>query len=559
MLEVFLANDALEIVPLGGLGEFGMNMMAVSYGETTVVIDAGAMFPGPELLGVDLIVPDLTYLQDRRVSALVLTHGHEDHIGGVPYLWRLLDGPVYGTPFTLALVEPKLEEHEIDPGERLTPVAPGDRVQIGPIAIEFLRVTHSIPDCVGLAIHTPAGTLVHTGDFKSDQTPLDGQRMDLHRFATLGSEGVLALLADSTNIDRRGFTGSEIDVVGAFEEIFTSATGLLLVATFSSSIHRVQILVRLAERFNRKVAFLGRGMVGNSQIAQRLGHLTIPEGLLIRDSEVPNYAPNQVLCIATGSQGEPRSALSRVAVDDYRFVKVGPGDTVVFSARKIPGNEKAIGRIINHLTRRGAQIISETTKHVHVSGHASEEEIKLVHTLVRPRYFVPVHGEFRHLVEHKRVAERMTAGASHPVEVRLIETGDILRFDEDGAEVAGKAQTGRVLIDDTRVGEVADEVLRDRRHLAEDGIVLPVVAMRKQDGVLTGPPEIITRGVVTEATGEGLVQDGARLLAEVIGGLSVEQRTDPGLLRETIRVELRRFFKRRSGRRPLVLPVVMEI
>ena len=292
-LEAFLSNDALEIVPLGGVGEFGMNMMAVSCGETTIVIDAGAMFPGPDLLGVDLIVPDLTYLQDRRVAALVLTHGHEDHIGGVPYVWPLLEGPVYGTPLTLALVEPKLEEHQIDPGDALVTVAPGDRVVIGSITVEFLRVTHSIPDCVGLALHTPAGTLVHTGDFKVDQTPLDGQHMDLHRFATLGSEGVLALLADSTNIDRRGFTGSEIDVIGAFEEIFTSATGMLVVATFSSSLFRVQILVRLAARFGRKVAFVGRGMMQNSVIAQRLGHLAVPEGVQIRDSEVPNYPPTR--------------------------------------------------------------------------------------------------------------------------------------------------------------------------------------------------------------------------------------------------------------------------
>ena len=554
-----MSNDALEIVPLGGVGEFGMNMMAVSCGDTTIVIDAGVMFPGPELLGVDLIVPDLTYLQDRRVAALVLTHGHEDHIGGVPYVWPLLDGPVYGTPLTLALVEPKLEEHQIDPGDRLVTVAPGDRVVVGPITVEFLRVTHSIPDCVGLALHTPAGTLVHTGDFKVDQTPLDGQHVDLHRFATLGSEGVLALLADSTNIDRRGFTGSEIDVIGAFEEIFTSATGMLVVAAFSSSLYRVQILVRLAARFGRKVAFVGRGMMQNSVIAQRLGHLSIPEGVQIRDSEVPNYPPGQVLCISTGTQGEPRSALSRIAVDDHRHVKIGPGDTVVLSARAIPGNEKAIGRVINHLTRRGAKIITEANKHVHVSGHGSEEEIKLVHSLVRPRYFVPVHGEFRHLAEHKRIAERVTAGAARPVEVRLIENGDILRFDAEGAEVVGKAPTGRVLIDDTRVGEVADEVLRDRRHLAEDGIVLPVVAVRKQDGELARPPEIITRGVVTDASSDALAIDAVRLLTEVIGALSVEQRTDPGLLRETIRVELRRFFKRRSGRRPLVLPVVMEI
>ncbi len=558
-LEVFTSNDAVEIVPLGGVGEFGMNMMAVSCGETTIVIDAGVMFPGPELLGVDLIVPDLTYLQDRRVAALVLTHGHEDHIGGVPYVWPLLDGPVYGTPLTLALVEPKLEEHQIDPGDKLVTVAPGDRIVIGSITVEFLRVTHSIPDCVGLALHTPAGTLVHTGDFKVDQTPLDGQHVDLHRFATLGSEGVLALLADSTNIDRRGFTGSEIDVIGAFEEIFTSATGMLVVATFSSSLYRVQILVRLAARFGRKVAFVGRGMMQNSVIAQRLGHLSIPEGVQIRDSEVPNYAPNQVLCISTGTQGEPRSALSRIAVDDHKHVKIGPGDTVVLSARAIPGNEKAIGRVINHLTRRGAEIITEANKHVHVSGHGSEEEIKLIHSLVRPRYFVPVHGEFRHLAEHKRIAERVTASAARPVEVRLIENGDILRFDAEGAEVVGKAPTGRVLIDDTRVGEVADEVLRDRRHLAEDGIVLPVVAVRKQDGELARPPEIITRGVVTDASSDALAIDAVHLLTEVIAALSVEERTDPGLLRETIRVELRRFFKRRSGRRPLVLPVVMEI
>ncbi len=558
-LEVLTSNDAVEIVPLGGVGEFGMNMMAVSCGETTIVIDAGVMFPGPDLLGVDLIVPDLTYLQDRRVAALVLTHGHEDHIGGVPYVWPLLDGPVYGTPLTLALVQPKLEEHQIDPGDTLVAVAPGDRIVIGSITVEFLRVTHSIPDCVGLALHTPAGTLVHTGDFKVDQTPLDGQHVDLHRFATLGSEGVLALLADSTNIDRRGFTGSEIDVIGAFEEIFTSATGMLVVATFSSSLYRVQILVRLAARFGRKVAFVGRGMMQNSVIAQRLGHLSIPEGVQIRDSEVPNYAPSQVLCISTGTQGEPRSALSRIAVDDHKHVKIGPGDTVVLSARAIPGNEKAIGRVINHLTRRGAEIITEANKHVHVSGHGSEEEIKLIHSLVRPRYFVPVHGEFRHLAEHKRIAERVTAGAARPVEVRLIENGDILRFDAEGAEVVGKAPTGRVLIDDTRVGEVADEVLRDRRHLAEDGIVLPVVAVRKQDGELARPPEIITRGVVTDASSDALAVDAVRLLTEVIAALSVEERTDPGLLRETIRVELRRFFKRRSGRRPLVLPVVMEI
>jgi len=554
-----LTASPLEVVPLGGLGEFGMNMMAVSYAETTVVVDAGAMFPGPELLGVDLIVPDLTYLQERRVTALVLTHGHEDHIGGVPYVWPLVDGPIYGTPLTLALVQPKLAEHEIEAAHRLQPVKPGERVRVGVFEIEFLRVTHSIPDCVALAIHTPVGTIVHTGDFKVDQTPIDGQHFDLHRFAMLGSEGVLALFADSTNIDRPGFTGSELDVIGAFEEIFTSATGVLVVATFASSLYRMQVLVRLAERFGRKVAFVGRAMVQNAEIAIRLGYLSMPAGVQIRDSDVASQPPGSVLCITTGSQGEPRSALSRIAVDDHRHVKVGNGDTVVLSARAIPGNEKAIGRVVNHLTRRGADVVTAATKHVHVSGHGSEEELKLVLSLVRPRYFVPVHGEYRHLALHQRIAQRVTRGSERPVDVMLIENGDVLQFDSEGASVTGKAPTGRVLIDDTRVGEVADEVLRDRRHLAVDGFVLPVVAVRKQDGELVGSPEIITRGVVAEAASETLLVDASHLLEDVIGELSVEERTDPGLLREAIRVEMRRFFKRRTARRPLVLPVVMEI
>ena len=536
-----------------------MNMLAISHGESTLVIDAGAMFPGPELLGVDLIVPDLTYLQNRRVDALVLTHGHEDHIGGVPYVWPLLAGPVYGTRLTIALVEPKLAEHRIDAGDRLRTVAPGDRVRVGAFEVEFVRVTHSMPDCVAVALHTPVGTVVHTGDFKVDQTPIDGEHFDLHRFALLGSEGVLALLADSTNVDRRGFTGSELEVVGAFEEIFTSATGRLVVTTFASSLYRIQLLLRLAERFGRRVALVGRGMVENAQIAQRLGHLKVPEGLLIRDSEVPGLPRERVLCITTGSQGEPRSALSRIAVDDHRHVTVGPGDTVVFSARAIPGNEKAIGRVVNHLTRRGAQVITEAHKHVHVSGHGSEEELKLVHSLVRPRYLVPIHGEYRQLAAHSRVARQMAAGTGRPVDVRLIETGDILEIGPESAEVVGRAPTGRVLIDDTRTGEVPDEVLRDRRHLAVDGFVLPVVAIRRQDGELAGPPEIITRGVVDDATRDALVADGVRLVSEIAAALTVEQRTDPGLLREAIQVELRRFFKRRSGRRPLVLPVVMEI
>jgi len=548
----------LEVVALGGLGEFGMNMLALTWDQTTIVVDAGVMFPDPELLGVDRIIPDLTYLQQKgRVAALVLTHGHEDHIGAVPHVLPLVDGPLYATPLTLALVEPKLEEHGID-GRELVPVRPRERLSVGPFTIEFIRVTHSIPDCVALAIHTPAGIIVHTGDFKIDQTPIDGQHFDVHRFAELGSAGVLALFADSTNIDRRGFTGSELEVVEAFEEIFTSATGKLIVAAFASSIYRMQILVDLAAQFDRKVAFVGRGMMRNSEIAQRLGHLRIPAGVQVRDSEIGSYPARDVLCLATGSQGEPMSALSRIAIDDHRYVKVGPHDTVVLSARSIPGNEKAIGRVINHLSRRGADVIYEGIKHVHVSGHGSEEELKLMLSLVRPRFFIPVHGEFRQLSQHARIAERVFAGRDPKPAILLTENGDVLHFDEAGARIAGKAPVGRVLIDDTRTGEVGDEVLRDRRHLAEDGLVIPVVAINKQTGALEGVPDIITRGFVME-DGQALLADGARLLAEVVEQASIEERTDQGLIKERLRVELRRFFRKRSGRRPFVLPVIMEI
>jgi ribonuclease J len=548
----------LEAVSLGGLGEFGMNMLALTWADTTIVIDAGVMFPDPELLGVDRIIPDLTYLQQKRAAALVLTHGHEDHIGAVPHVLPYVDGPVYGTPLTLALVEPKLQEHGIDGAHELKTVKPRDRVTVGPFEIEFIRVTHSIPDCVALAIHTPVGIVVHTGDFKIDQTPIDEQHFDIHRFAELGAQGVLALFADSTNIDRRGFTGSEIEVIEAFEEIFTSATGRIVVAAFASSIYRMQILVDLAAQFDRKVAFVGRGMMENSKIAQRLGYLKVPAGVQIADSEVGLFPAQDVLVLATGSQGEPMAALSRIAINDHRHVKLQEDDTVVISARSIPGNEKAIGRVINHLSRRGADVIHEGIKHVHVSGHGSEEELKLMLSLVQPRYFIPVHGEYRQLAKHAKVARRVFAGRDPHPETLLIENGDILHFDGQSATVAGKAPVGRVLIDGTRTGEIGDEVLRDRRHLAEDGLVVPVVAINKQTGMVEGVPDIITRGFVMENSQE-LLADGARVLIDVIEQSSVEERTDQGLIKEKLRTELRRFFRKRSGRRPFVLPVIMEI
>jgi ribonuclease J len=544
----------LELVPLGGLGEFGMNMMVVACGDTAILIDAGVMFPEPDLLGVDLIIPDLRQLHQYKISALVLTHGHEDHIGAVPHVIDAISGPVYGTALTLALVEAKLEERP-EAQARLVRVRPRDRVTVGAFTIEFIRVTHSVPDCVAVAIETPHGTIIHTGDFKIDQTPLDGEHVDFHRLAELGSSGVLALLADSTNVDRKGFTGSEVEVTDAFEEIFTNAQGRIVVATFASSIYRMQILADLAAQFDRRVAFVGRGVIENSEIAQRLGYLRMPAGVQIKDSDVRGFPAQDVVCICTGSQGEPQAALPRIAIDDHRHVNLSDGDVVVFSAREIPGNEKAIGRVMNHVAKRGAEVVYEGIKHVHVSGHGSEEELKLMLSLVRPRYFVPIHGEYRQLARHARVAARVSRGTK----VLLAENGDLIRFDRDGGRLAGKVPAGRILIDGTRSGEVGDEVLRDRRHLAGDGLVVTVVAIGRQSGSLEETPEVITRGFVVDARTETLLREIPSLLATSIDGASVEERTDPGLIKERIRVELQRFFRKRSGLRPLVLPVIMEV
>ncbi len=545
----------LELIPLGGLGEFGMNMMVVACGATAIIVDAGVMFPEPELLGVDLIIPDLRQLQQYRIAALVLTHGHEDHIGAVAHVLPHFDGPVYGTALTLAFVENKLEDHDAAGRARLRVVKPRDRVQVGTFSIEFLRVTHSVPDCVAVAIHTPRGVVIHTGDFKIDQTPLDGERVDVHRLAELGASGVLALLADSTNIDRRGYTGSEIDVIDGFEEIFTSATGKIVVAMFASSVYRMQIIADLAAQFDRRLALVGRGVIDNSEIAQRLGYLRIPTGVQIRDSDVRNYPGQDVVCICTGSQGEPQAALPRIAIDDHRHVKLEPEDVVVFSAREIPGNEKAIGRVMNNIARREAQVISDGDKHVHVSGHGSQEELKLMLSLVRPKHFVPIHGEYRQLALHARIAGRV----SPSTKVLLAENGDLIRFDDGGGRLAGKVPAGRILIDGTRSGEVGDEVLRDRRHLAGDGLVVPVVTIGKQSGTLEETPDVITRGFVLDTRTEALLREIPSLLAATLEAASVEERTDPGLIKEKIRVDLQRFFRKRSGLRPLVVPVVMEI
>ncbi len=551
-------EPALEVVPYGGLGEFGMNMMLVTWRDTAILVDAGAMFPGPELPGVDLVIPDLGHLQERvgMLSAVVLTHGHEDHIGALPYVWPLLDGPVYGTPLTLALAGQKLAEHGFDPDERCRPLQPGDTAEIGDVTLELIRVTHSMPDCVAVALHTPAGVIVHSGDFKIDQTPIDGQPLDVHRFAELGRQGVLAFFGDSTNIERPGFSGSEIEVRTGLEEVFAGAKGRVVVTAFASSLHRIGILADLAAQFDRKLALVGRSMVQNTRIATRLGHLRLPAGLQIRDSEIGDYPARKVACVTTGSQGEPMAALSRIAIDDHRHVRLEPDDVVVFSARAIPGNQRAIGRVMDHIAHRGAEVVHNDLKAVHVSGHGSAEELKLLLSLVRPRYFVPIHGEYRYLAEHARVAARVTGGAT---EVLLAEDGDLIRLAPGAGHIAGRVASGRVLIDGTRSGEVGDEVLRHRRHLAADGVVVPVIAVNRREGQVEGTPDVVTRGVVLDERTSVVLDSVPEWLTEVIGEASPEERSDHDLLTERVRIELQRLFRKRAGRRPLVLPVIMEV
>jgi ribonuclease J len=551
-------GPTLDVIPLGGLGEFGMNMLMVVWHDTGILIDAGAMFPGPELPGVDLVIPDLGYVRERvgRLAAVVLTHGHEDHIGALPYVWPLLDGPVYGTPLTLALVTPKLLEHGLDPADRLTEVAAGDTVTLGDLSLEFIRVTHSMPDCVAVAIHTPAGVIVHTGDYKFDQTPLDGQPLDAHRFAELGRAGVLALFGDSTNSGRPGFTGSERDVVPGLEGVFAHASGKIVIATFSSSLHRVQIVADLAVQFGRKLAVAGRGMIRNTQIAEQLGHLRLPTGLQIRESNVTDHDPRDVVCVSTGSQGEPQAALSRIAVDEHRHITLTPDDVVVFSARAIPGNLRSIGRVMNNIALRGAAVVHDPPRVVHVSGHGSEEELKLMLSLVRPRYFVPIHGEYRYLAQHARVAAHVCAGRT---EVLLAQTGDLIRLAPGEGRVEGRVAAGRRCLDRTRSGVVNDETLSQRRHLSSDGVVVAMITASRQEGRVEGIPEVRTRGVVVDGPTAALLETLPAQLIAWIAAAGPDDRSDPEVFTEYVRVAVQKLFRKQVGRRPLVLPVIMEI
>jgi ribonuclease J len=551
----------LQVIPLGGLGEFGMNSLALRYGDDIIVIDAGMMFPDAELLGVDIVTPDFSYLEKNAefVRALVLTHGHEDHIGAVPFLLSQIPMPVYGTAFTLALVERRLEEHEMLEEARLNRIQPGDRIELGAFSIEFIHVTHSIVSAVALAITTPLGVVIHTGDFKVDPTPTDNQLFDLHTLAEYGKRGVLLLLSDSTNVDRPGYTESERAVAPRMEDLFVRSPRRLIITCFSSSIHRLQQIVDLAEEYGRKLVFLGRSMMTTTEIAHDLGLLEIPNGLLLRPQDLMTAAPGKVVAVVSGTQGEPMSAMSRVAVDNHKHLSIEAGDTVALSARIIPGNEKAIYRMINHISKRGADVVYGTMNPpVHVSGHASAEELRLVLNLVRPRYFLPIHGEYRQMSKHAQLAQHLShAGLK---ETFILESGDTLEIDRDGARKGEPVPVGRVCIDSGSLDEVVEDiVIRDRRHLSEDGIVLPIIAINRHSGRSETPPEIVSRGFMPLEESAGMLQEARQVVMKTLDSSTAEERGDWGVMQEKIRADLKRYISKQTSRRPLIMPVILEV
>ena len=556
-----MPESKLQVIPLGGLGEFGMNCLALRYGDDIIVIDAGMMFPDAELLGVDIVTPDFTYLEKNaeHVRGLVLTHGHEDHIGGVPFLLSQVPMPVYGTAFTLALVERRLEEHEMLDEARLNIVKPGERLELGPFSIEFVHVTHSIVSCVALAITTPLGVVIHTGDYKVDPTPTDNVLFDLHTLAEYGKRGVLLLLSDSTNVDRPGYTESERAVGPRLEDLFVRSPRRLVISCFSSSIHRLQQIVDLASEYGRKVVFLGRSMMATTEIAHDLGLLSIPNGLLLRPQDVMTAAPSKVAVVVSGTQGEPMSAMSRVAVDNHKHLSIEPGDTVAISARIIPGNEKSIYRMINHVSRRGADVVYGTMNPpIHVSGHGSAEELRLVLNLVRPRYFVPVHGEYRQLAKHAQLAQHLSHAGLQ--ETFILESGDTLEVDSEGARKGEQVPVGRVCIDSGSLDEVVEDiVIRDRRHLSEDGFVLPIIAINKQTGRSEALPEIVSRGFMSLEESAGVLQEARLVVLKTLENSTTEERGDWGVMQEKIRADLKRYISKQTSRRPLIMPVILEV
>ncbi|MGE5328797.1 MAG: ribonuclease J [Deltaproteobacteria bacterium] len=551
-------KNKLKIIPIGGLNEIGKNMTVFEYGNDIIVVDCGLAFPEDDMLGIDLVIPDTAYLEKNldKIRGMIITHGHEDHIGALPYILKNVNVPVYGTRLTLGLVEYKLEEHAMLSSVKLNTIKPGDIIELGIFKIEFIRSNHSIAGAVALAISTPMGVIVHTGDFKVDYTPIDGDVIDLTRFAELGRAGVLAMLADSTNVERPGYTMSESTVGDSFEELFINCNERIIVATFASNIHRIQQVINAAVKFQRKIAICGRSMVNVLNVAMKLGYMDVPEGMLIDVDAIDRYKPNQIVIITTGSQGEPMSALSRIASSDHKKIEIMPGDRVIISASPIPGNEKLISRVINELFKRGADVIYHGIMDIHVSGHACQEELKLIHTLVKPRYFIPVHGEYRHLRQHALLAEKL---GMNPEDIFLMNNGKVLEVGMDKARINGSVTAGRVLVDGLGVGDVGNIVLRDRKHLAQDGLIVVVVTLDREKGSVIAGPDIISRGFVYVRESENLIDEIRVVVKAKLGECESKKVTDWATIKNAIKEGLRNFLYERTKRSPMILPIIMEI
>ncbi len=548
--------ERLKIIPLGGLGLIGMNITAFEYNDSIVVVDCGLAFPEDDMLGVDLVIPDVTYLKENadKVKGFVFTHGHEDHIGAIPYIIKELNVPLYATKLTMGLIDHKLEEAGLLHTVRRKIVKAGQMITLGDFRVEFIRTNHSIADAVALAIYSPAGIIVHTGDFKVDYTPVFGDPIDLQRFAELGKKGVLAMMCDSTNAERPGFTSSERTVGRTFEHLFSEHTKQrIIIATFASNVDRVQQILNVARHYNRKVVIEGRSMVSVISIASELGYINIPENTLIDIDEMKNYTDEQLVLITTGSQGEEMAALSRIAANMHKRITIHPSDVVIFSSNPIPGNEKAVSKVINDLSAQGANVIFQDT---HVSGHACQEDIKLLYSLVKPKYAIPVHCEYRHMKAQAQLVEELGYDSEHVI---LLKAGDVLEIGEDGADVTGQVQTGEILVDGLGVGDVGNIVLRDRQHLAEDGIVIAVMTLEKSSGQVVAGPDIVSRGFVYVREAEDLMEEARTTVQESLDYCQDHRITDWSKMKNTIRDDLGDFLWKRTKRKPMILPIIMEV